>query len=163
MDFNKENTLTPDEMLDTITRVKRLYEYTTKHRNHFWFLRARQNGKTLLLAKFIKEYSLIMAAYERAEKKAQREERLKAFIKRFINKAKLHKKPYKSYGLSAQYAFIDEHSLVRCARCGKPADIAHKKKPITPHNIDNPSITLSEDNYEPLCHKCHIKEHERSL
>ena len=50
-----------------------------------------------------------------------------------------------------------------CSRCGKPASVVHHKIHLTPHNIDNPSITLSEDNLELLCRECHIKKHERSL
>lgn len=50
-----------------------------------------------------------------------------------------------------------------CRLCGKPASVVHHKIHLTPHNIDNPSITLSEDNLELLCRECHIKKHERSL
>lgn len=47
-----------------------------------------------------------------------------------------------------------------CVRCGKPSEIVHHKIHLTPQNIDNPSITLSEDNLETLCRECHAIEHE---
>jgi len=35
----------------------------------------------------------------------------------------------------------------------------HHKIHLTPHNIDDPNITLSEDNLELLCRECHAIEH----
>ena len=46
-----------------------------------------------------------------------------------------------------------------CERCGKPAEIAHHKRYITPVNIHNPEITLNPDNLEALCMACHNAEH----
>lgn len=51
-----------------------------------------------------------------------------------------------------------------CARCMKAgrfvhADIVHHKVPLTPENINDPSVSLSQSNLEPLCRKCHAKEH----
>ena len=47
-----------------------------------------------------------------------------------------------------------------CVRCGKPGEIVHHKTYLTPQNIDNPYITLGEDNLETLCRECHAIEHE---
>ena len=51
-----------------------------------------------------------------------------------------------------------------CERClaqgiYKPGEIVHHKRPITPSNIDNPSVTLAWDNLELLCRDCHAKAH----
>jgi len=46
-----------------------------------------------------------------------------------------------------------------CEICGKPAEIAHHKTKITPHNIDNPDITLNIDNLQAVCLDCHNKIH----
>lgn len=46
-----------------------------------------------------------------------------------------------------------------CERCGGVGTICHHKKYITPHNINNPDITLNLDNLECLCQECHNKEH----
>jgi predicted kinase len=45
-----------------------------------------------------------------------------------------------------------------CERCGGIASIAHHKNPITAGNINDPSVTLSWDNLEAVCHDCHQTE-----
>ena len=37
----------------------------------------------------------------------------------------------------------------------------HHKEYLTPETINNPAITLGEDNLELLCQDCHNKEHMR--
>ena len=46
-----------------------------------------------------------------------------------------------------------------CERCGKPAEIAHHKRHITPVNITDLEITLNPENLEALCLDCHNAEH----
>ena len=46
-----------------------------------------------------------------------------------------------------------------CELCGKPGEIVHHKKHITPKNINNPFITLSFDNLQLVCRECHEKIH----
>lgn len=55
------------------------------------------------------------------------------------------------------YIFRREHGL--CVRCGRPGEIVHHKIYLTPENIDDPNITLNEDNLELLCRDCHAMEH----
>lgn len=50
-----------------------------------------------------------------------------------------------------------------CVRCGKPGEIVHHIEHLTPNNINNPAITLSEDNLELLCRDCHAVEHQGEL
>jgi 5-methylcytosine-specific restriction endonuclease McrA len=60
-------------------------------------------------------------------------------------------------------AYIFKRDMGLCVRCGKPGEIVHHKIYLTPQNINNPSITLSEDNLETLCRECHAIEHEGQL
>ena len=46
-----------------------------------------------------------------------------------------------------------------CERCTSPGVIVHHKTYITKQNIHDERITLSFDNLELLCRKCHNKEH----
>lgn len=57
-------------------------------------------------------------------------------------------------------AYIIKRDMGLCVRCGKPGEIVHHKEHITPQNINNPAITLSEDNLETLCRECHAIEHQ---
>lgn len=45
-----------------------------------------------------------------------------------------------------------------CERCGEPGEIVHHKCKITPDNINDPSVTLSMDNLELLCQRCHNRD-----
>lgn len=55
---------------------------------------------------------------------------------------------------------IFERDFGLCVRCGAPGEIVHHKTYLTPENISNPSISLSEENLELLCRNCHAIEHE---
>lgn len=53
-----------------------------------------------------------------------------------------------------------------CERCRANGFIVagtqvHHKVKLTPENIDDPNISLSFDNLELLCDKCHHEEHDR--
>jgi len=48
-----------------------------------------------------------------------------------------------------------------CERCGKPGNIVHHKKHITPANINDPDITLNFDNLKCVCQDCHAIEHSK--
>lgn len=67
---------------------------------------------------------------------------------------------YRSLAWRKTRAYIFKRDMGLCVRCGKPGEIVHHKIHLTPMNIDNPSITLSEDNLETLCRECHAVEHE---
>lgn len=48
-----------------------------------------------------------------------------------------------------------------CQRCKKrPAEIVHHIIWLNPININDPKITLSEDNLLPVCRECHAEIHE---
>ena len=55
-------------------------------------------------------------------------------------------------------AFLQSRYYI-CERCGKPAEIAHHKRYITPDNLSDPAITLNADNLQALCRDCHNAEH----
>lgn len=59
--------------------------------------------------------------------------------------------------------YIYKRDMGLCVRCGKVGAIVHHKIYLTPQNINNPAITLSEDNLELLCRECHAIEHEGQL
>jgi len=46
-----------------------------------------------------------------------------------------------------------------CEVCGKPAELAHHIKHITPGNIHNPEITLNAGNLQAVCLECHNTIH----
>ena len=48
-------------------------------------------------------------------------------------------------------------------KCGRPGEIVHHKTHLTPENIDDPTVTLNEDNLELLCRDCHGVEHTKDL
>lgn len=56
--------------------------------------------------------------------------------------------------------YIFRRDMGLCVRCGRPGKIVHHKIHLTPQNINNLAITLSEDNLELLCRECHAIEHE---
>ncbi|MCL2189825.1 MAG: HNH endonuclease [Defluviitaleaceae bacterium] len=60
----------------------------------------------------------------------------------------------KSYLISANYL---------CERCNEIAVIAHHRIYLTPHNINDPTITLAHSNLEALCQDCHNKEHHKAV
>ena len=80
---------------------------------------------------------------------------MKNYAKRFYT-SKTWKRCRKEYLQSVGYL---------CERCYAkgvltPAKIVHHKTYITPENIGDPNITISHDNLEALCWKCHDEEHD---
>lgn len=49
----------------------------------------------------------------------------------------------------------------RCERCGDVGTEVHHIIHLTPENVDNPEISINQDNLLLLCKECHNKEHER--
>lgn len=48
-----------------------------------------------------------------------------------------------------------------CQKCKeRPAEIVHHIIWLTPLNINNPTVTLGEDNLIPVCRECHAIIHE---
>lgn len=48
-----------------------------------------------------------------------------------------------------------------CQKCKeRPAEIVHHIVWLNPSNINNPNITLNENNLLPVCRECHAKIHE---
>lgn len=54
------------------------------------------------------------------------------------------------------------HLCENCLAKGRyvPAEIVHHKEHVTPENVNNPEITLSWDNLQALCRKCHAEQHD---
>lgn len=73
----------------------------------------------------------------------------------------------KAFYLSPQWRRVRKYIFRRdaglCVRCGRPGEIVHHRKPLTPANLSDPSIALGEDNLELLCRDCHALAHIRSL
>lgn len=59
--------------------------------------------------------------------------------------------------------YIFERDFGLCVRCGAVGEIVHHKTHLSPENINNPDISLSEDNLELLCRDCHAIEHSSDL
>lgn len=66
---------------------------------------------------------------------------------------------YKSQAWKRTRDYIFKRDCGLCVRCGAPGEIVHHKIYLTPYNISDESITLSNDNLELLCRNCHAKEH----
>jgi len=55
------------------------------------------------------------------------------------------------------YSAKKHHLCEKCLNNGLivAGEIVHHKIEVTPENIDNPEITMNEENLELLCRKCH--------
>lgn len=108
--------MTPEEMFSTLEKVKELYEFTKKQTPRFWWSIGRRNGKTLMVQRFIKEYRVVLAAYERAERKAAAKLRRSQAAREFARKVRMLFEPkprrvkesLRRDGYSARYLMIDE-------------------------------------------------------
>ncbi|WP_051353750.1 HNH endonuclease [Atopobium fossor] len=78
-----------------------------------------------------------------------------AFSKRFYRSTKWIK--------ARELCKARQHGL--CADCQErglvtPIDEVHHIKPLTPENIDNPAVTVNQDNLVGLCRDCHFARHK---
>ena len=48
-----------------------------------------------------------------------------------------------------------------CEQCGAIGTEVHHKVHLTPENVDDPNVSINQDNLILLCKDCHNKEHER--
>lgn len=73
----------------------------------------------------------------------------------------------KAFYLSKEWrkarAYIFDRDAGLCVRCGAPGKIVHHKEHLTPQNINDPEITLGEDDLELLCWDCHALAHAGGL
>ena len=64
---------------------------------------------------------------------------------------------------SKAWESVREYVLMRdaylCRMCGAPATEVHHIIHLTPTNIDDPAVSLSEDNLISLCRECHFEQH----
>lgn len=72
---------------------------------------------------------------------------------------------YKSAAWEQTRAYVISRARGLCERCyakGKltPGRIVHHKEPLTPENINDPSVALNPDKLVYLCHECHEEVHE---
>lgn len=59
-----------------------------------------------------------------------------------------------------EFIFKKYHGL--CAECGRPGEEVHHIEWLKPTNINNPEITLGEDNLILLCKDCHFNIHRKT-
>ncbi len=71
----------------------------------------------------------------------------------------------KKFYNSKEWQKIRENILKRdnylCQVCGMPAEEIHHKIKLTPQNINNPNVSMAEDNLTSLCRDCHFNEHKK--
>ena len=75
----------------------------------------------------------------------------KEYSKWFYNSSKWRK--------LREYVCVSRHYI--CEECGEYGDQVHHIIEITPKNINDPSITLNEDNLQLLCEECHNKKRKK--
>lgn len=78
----------------------------------------------------------------------------------YANSRRFAKAFYESPAWRKTRAYILKRDAGLCVRCGAPGAIVHHKTELTPRNIDDPMITLNEDNLETVCRTCHAIIHE---
>jgi 5-methylcytosine-specific restriction protein A len=66
---------------------------------------------------------------------------------------------YESPAWRSTRAYIFKRDSGLCVRCGAPGEIVHHKQELTPTNINDPMISLNENNLETLCRACHAIAH----
>ena len=49
----------------------------------------------------------------------------------------------------------------RCEKCGAIGEEVHHIIHLTPENVNDPAVSLNQQNLILLCKDCHNKEHER--
>lgn len=71
-----------------------------------------------------------------------------------------HSKAWKSTR-DSYYESVPGHLCEKCLKRGlyTPGSIVHHKTHLSPDNINDTSVTLSFDNLELVCRKCHAEEH----
>ena len=74
------------------------------------------------------------------------------FAKKFYNS--------KQWKDTREYIFNKYYGL--CADCGKPGEEVHHIEWLKPANINDPNITIGEDNLILLCKDCHFNKHKES-
>jgi 5-methylcytosine-specific restriction endonuclease McrA len=68
---------------------------------------------------------------------------------------------YQSNSWQKTRDYILAKNFYLCQKChDKPAEIVHHIIWLSPSNINNPRITLGEDNLMPVCRECHAIIHE---
>lgn len=71
------------------------------------------------------------------------------------------KKFYQSNSWINTRDYIMSKHFYVCQKCHeRPAEIVHHIIWLTPSNINDPNITLSEKNLIPVCRECHSLIHE---
>ncbi len=65
----------------------------------------------------------------------------------------------KEWKNTREYIYNKYHGL--CVECGVPGEEVHHIEWLSPDNINNPEITLGEDNLVLLCRGCHMNKHRK--
>lgn len=69
----------------------------------------------------------------------------------------------KAFYSSKAWQMCREAALMRdkylCVKCGSPASDVHHIIHITRENVNDPSVTLNQENLISLCKDCHNREH----
>lgn len=73
------------------------------------------------------------------------------------------KKFYNSSPWKKLSAYIRNKYDNTCQECGEFGDQVHHIEEITPENINDPNITLNENNLTLLCDKCHNAKKKKEL
>ncbi|MBW8384449.1 MAG: HNH endonuclease [Youngiibacter sp.] len=70
----------------------------------------------------------------------------------------------KRFYKSKQWKNVRKYVLMRdkylCVKCGQPAEEVHHIVMLTPENIGDPAISMSDKNLISLCRDCHFREHK---
>ena len=151
-DTNNEINITAEELFGIMLGVEKLRKFYKAHPILYLQL-ARCNGKTLSCMRFIRRYTAIIRAYEKADRKAAKADKkaLRQYERKKETAARREKAHHVIFDESPQFTLWQ---TVTCWRCASPI---YRRTDARVHHVDG---DRSRRVY--VCAACHLKLHEKN-